>query len=49
MCEFQRVFPNRLPICDYTKDLCTFCVCGNCKTYNEAISNKGDKYNEKAH
>ena len=49
MCEFQRVFSNKLPVCDYTKDLCTFCVCGNSKTYNEAISKNGDNGNEKTH
>lgn len=46
MCEFQRIPLNRvvdgetvvksLPICEYTKELCTYCVLGNSKTYNEA-------------
>lgn len=44
MCPFQRVnfepFKASLPMCDYTKDLCTFCVHGNQKTYNEAIKQK---------
>ncbi|MBQ8766076.1 MAG: hypothetical protein IJZ16_04670 [Clostridia bacterium] len=47
MCEFQRIPPSRvvdgetvaksLPICEYTKSLCTYCICGNSNTYNEAI------------
>lgn len=36
MCEFQRIKENELPICDYTKNLCTFCVLGNANTYKEA-------------
>lgn len=37
MCEFQIVKPNGLPMCEYTNDICTYCVCGNSNTYNEAI------------
>lgn len=46
MCEFQRMPPNKvingvevkqLPVCEYTKDICTYCVLGNSKTYNEAV------------
>lgn len=41
MCEFMRVNPNNkvksdLPMCDYTKELCTFCILGNSNTYNKA-------------
>ena len=36
MCEFQKYdLKNPLPICDYTKELCTLCVFGNKKTYYE--------------
>ena len=41
MCEYQRVKENELPMCDYTKSLCTFCVLGNAKTYKEAEAKKG--------
>ena len=37
MCEFQRVKENELPMCVYTKSLCTLCVLGNGNTYNEAV------------
>ena len=45
MCEFQIIPQNKvingvevaqLPICEYTNDICTYCVFGNQKTYNEA-------------
>lgn len=36
MCEYQRIKENELPMCDYTKSLCTLCVLGNRKTYEEA-------------
>lgn len=39
MCEYQRINPNNekeLPICTANNELCTFCVLGNAKTYNEA-------------
>lgn len=36
MCEFARIYPNELPECTYTKQVCTLCVFGNAKTYNEA-------------
>lgn len=36
MCEFQIIKPDKLPMCEYTKDICTYCVCGNSKTYDEA-------------
>lgn len=51
MCEFQKILPNKiingiefaqLPICEYTKDICTYCVCGNSNTYNEAIKMRSD-------
>ena len=43
MCEFQRIEPNKLPICEYTEEICTYCVYGNEKTYNEAIKAKEQK------
>lgn len=46
MCEYMRVQPSivfegeieakSMPMCEYTKDRCTFCICGNHKTYDEA-------------
>ena len=29
MCEYQRIEENKPPICEYTKDFCTYCVLGN--------------------
>jgi hypothetical protein len=29
------------PKCDYTKELCTFCVLGNQQTYKEAKKKEG--------
>lgn len=42
MCEFARIFPNELPECTYTKQVCTLCVFGNAKTYNEAVKQRSD-------
>lgn len=39
MCEYQIFNPENFkepPMCDYTKQRCTFCVVGNKKTHNEA-------------
>ena len=36
MSEFARIYPNELSECTYTKQVCTLCVFGNAKTYNEA-------------
>ena len=39
MCKymiFDFVHNDKPPKCEYTKDFCTFCVCGNSKTFNEA-------------
>ena len=39
MCEYQRINPDNesaLPICIVNNKLCTLCVLGNAKTYNEA-------------
>lgn len=36
MCEYQRVELDKLPMCDYTKKPCTYCVLGNATTYNQA-------------
>ena len=36
MCEYQRIEENKPPMCEHTKDLCTYCVLGNRKTYEEA-------------
>ena len=46
MCEYQRIdhySKSDLPICDYTKELCTFCVYGNFNTYNKAKEAEGEK------
>ena len=45
MCEYQRVEDNKPPVCEYTKDLCTFCVMGNCKTYKEATRSENNAKN----
>ena len=48
MCEYQRINPNNensLPICTVNNDICTLCVLGNAKTYNEA--KQKEKENEK--
>ena len=44
MCEFMKIEPYKFPQCEYTKSVCTLCVLGNRKTYNEAI--KKEKENE---
>lgn len=37
MCEFQKYdYKNPLPICEYTKELCMYCLLGNMKTYYQA-------------
>jgi hypothetical protein len=36
MCEYQRIKDDQLPMCEYTKTLCTLCVLGNGNTYKEA-------------
>ena len=37
MREYQKYdLENPLPVCDYTKELCTLCILGNMGTYNEA-------------
>lgn len=46
MCEYMRVPPiqvvngeivsKSITMCEYTKDRCTFCICGDHKTYDEA-------------
>lgn len=36
MCQYQIFKGNDLPVCEYTKTLCTLCVLGNCNTYKEA-------------
>ena len=35
MCEYVRFNDKELPICTYNNELCTLCVLGNSKTYNE--------------
>ena len=37
MCEYAIVNDSEMPICEYTKTLCTLCVLGNGNTYNEAV------------
>lgn len=39
MCEYQRIDENELPMCEYTKELCTYCVLGNGKTYEKTERN----------
>ncbi len=45
MCEYQ-IIPQKVidgelqksvPMCEYTKSPCTYCVLGNSQTYNEAV------------
>lgn len=39
MCEYMRINPNekeQFPTCEINNELCTLCVMGNAKTYNEA-------------
>ena len=48
MCEYQRINPDdekSLPICTVDNKVCTLCVFGNAKTYNEA--KQKEKRNEK--
>lgn len=43
MCKymiFDFVHNDKPPKCEHTKDFCTFCVCGNSKTFNEAEANQ---------
>lgn len=52
MCEYQRFSPSIVedgeivaksaPICKYTKERCTYCICGNGKTYEEAKRSEGN-------
>ena len=52
MCEYQKFTPNIVengetvaksaPICTYTKERCTYCICGNGKTYEEAKRSEGN-------
>ena len=37
MCEYQRIEENKPPMCEYTKELCTYCVLGNRHTYEKAV------------
>lgn len=51
MCPYQRIDHHSksiLPICEYTKELCTYCVYGNFDNYNKAqeAKNKEKKYTE---
>ena len=39
MCEYQRINPDNplsLPLCVASNGLCTYCIFGNKKAYNEA-------------
>lgn len=43
MCEYQVFNPNDdLPVCTVNNELCTLCVLGNAKTYNEAKEKEND-------
>lgn len=47
MCEYQRINPDNLkdmPMCTVNNKLCTFCVLGNAKTYDEAKRREEKKY-----
>lgn len=35
ICDMETKKPTR-PMCKYTGDYCTYCVCGNGNTYNKA-------------
>ena len=39
MCKYQRINPEnpvQMPLCVATGGLCTYCIFGNAKIYNEA-------------
>lgn len=49
MCEYQKVNfygKSKLPICDYTKSPCTYCIYGNADTYQKAEKDKRSKIND---
>ena len=46
MCEYQTFNPNddnSLPICEVNNELCTLCVLGNAKTYEEARAKESER------
>ena len=48
MCQYQKTPPPSfgksagMPICEYTNELCTFCIYGNADTYLKAEAAKND-------
>ena len=46
MCKYQTINESGIRMCEYTKKLCTLCVFGNGKTYEEAEKEE-QKENEK--
>ena len=44
MCEYQETIENSIPYCSYLHDACTYCVLGNCKTFNEATRSEQTYY-----
>lgn len=44
MCKYAVVLEGDYPpICKYTNDVCTLCILGNSKTYEEAEKNEQSK------
>lgn len=43
MCEYVKFNDKGLPICAYNNEICTLCVLGNTKTYNEAKEKENGK------
>ena len=39
MCPYMLVKENNIPYCEPKDNLCTMCVAGNMKTYNEIENN----------
>lgn len=46
MCKYAIVNEGKMPICEYTKRMCTLCVLGNGNTYKEAEEHEGKKKSE---
>ena len=50
MCEYVKFNDKELPICSFDNELCTVCVLGNSKRYNEIKEkeNKNESLQNKA-
>lgn len=47
MCPYMRVEENKLPLCEPKNEICTMCVMGNMKTFEEIEdeTNKKSRWN----